>query len=111
MTSDDINLFICEDKLNRLTVEVKNRCYYGFNLSNSDEKAATMNVVIDKDDFTVVGWKIGNIIPNGVKRYEDWNIYTGSTLEGVVTKQVNYAGANNTEDEVIFEDDSILKAN
>ncbi len=67
--------------------------------------------MIDKDDFTVVGWKIGNIISDWVKRYEDWNIYIGSTLEGVVTNQVNNAGANNSEDEVIFEDDSNLKAN
>ncbi len=64
LTSDDINLFICEDKLKCLTVEVMNGCYYGFNLSNNDEKAAAMNVVIDKDYFTVVGWKVGNIIPD-----------------------------------------------
>jgi hypothetical protein len=70
-----------------------------------------MNVVIDKDDFTVVGWKIGNIIPDWVKRYEDWNIYIGSALEGVVTHQVNNAGANNGEDEVIFDETSNSKAN
>ncbi len=111
LTLDDINLFICEDKLKCLTVEATNGCYYGFNLSNNDEKLAAMNVVVDKDDFTVVGWKIGNIIPDWVKRYEDWNIYIGSTLEGVVTNQVNNAGANNSEDEFIFEDDSNLKTN
>jgi hypothetical protein len=70
-----------------------------------------MNVVINKDDFTVVGWKIGNIIHDWVKRDEDWNIYIGSTLEGVVTNQVNNAGANNSEDEVILEDDSNSKTN
>ncbi len=52
-----------------------NESAYGFNLSIDVEKAAAIQVVTDKDDFTVVGWSIGKIIPNWVKRFDEWNIY------------------------------------
>jgi hypothetical protein len=41
-----------------------NESAYGFNLSIDVEKVAAIQVVKDKDDFTVVGWSIGKIIPN-----------------------------------------------
>jgi hypothetical protein len=67
LTVDDINQFIQEDNVKCLTVEAMNECSFGFNLSNDVEKAAAIQVVRDKHNFTVGGWNIGNIIPNWVK--------------------------------------------
>jgi len=52
------------DKLKILIVEAINESAYGFNLSNEVEKATAIQVVTDKDDFTVVGWSISKIITN-----------------------------------------------
>jgi hypothetical protein len=60
--------------------------------------------VIDKDNFRVVGWNIGKIIPDWVKSFEDWNIYIS------VCNQVNNAGAKSFVDYDIFGNDSNLKA-
>ncbi len=43
------------DKFNFLIVEAINESAYGFNLSVEVEEAAAIQVVTDKDDFTVVG--------------------------------------------------------
>ena len=75
LTLNDINIFIQVDKFNVLIVETINESVYGFNLSVEVEKAAAIQVVTDKDDFTVVGWSIGKIIPNWVKSFDEWNIY------------------------------------
>ncbi len=63
------------DKLKSLIVEAINESAYGFNLSYEVEKATAIQVVMDKDDFTVVGWSISMIIPNWVKSFNEWNIY------------------------------------
>ncbi len=59
------------DKLNFLIEEAINENCYGFNLSNEVEKAAAIKVVIDENDFTVVGWSISKIIPNWVKTFAE----------------------------------------
>ena len=83
LTSDDLNKFIQEDNFNCLIVEAINERAYGFNLSNDVEKSAAIKVVNDKDNFTVVGWSIGENIPNWVKIFEDWMNYIS------VFKQLN----------------------
>ncbi len=92
MTSDDLNRFIQVDNFKYLIVEATNESYYGFNLSNDVEKAAAIQVVKDKDDFTVVGWSIGKTIPNWVKSFDEWNIYNSVYI------QVKNAGAKNSVD-------------
>ncbi len=74
MTKNDINRFIQDDKLKCFIVEATNESAYGFNLSIDVEEAAAIQIVNDKDDFTVVGWSIGKIIPNWVKSFNEWNI-------------------------------------
>jgi hypothetical protein len=74
LTIDDINQFIQEDNLKFLIVEATNECSCGFNLSNNVEKAAAIQVVSDKHNFRVGGWRIGKVIPNRVKSFEEWNI-------------------------------------
>ena len=81
MTKNDINQFIQEDKLKCLIVEATNESAYGFNLSIDVEEAAAIQVVMDKDDFTVVGWSIGKIIPNWVKSFDEWNIYISDQVK------------------------------
>ena len=71
LTSDDINKFIQEDNFKYLIVEAINERAYGLNLSNDVEKAASIQVVNDKDNFTVVGWSIGDNIPNWVKSFDE----------------------------------------
>jgi hypothetical protein len=97
LTIDDINRFIQEDNLKCLIVEAMNECSYGFNLSNDVVKAAAIQVVRDKHDFTVGGWNIGKVIPNWVESFEEWNIYNS------VFNQVNNVGAKS------FVDDDILR--
>ena len=63
------------DNLRFLIVETINESAYEFNLSIEVEEAAAIQVVMDKDDFTVVGWSIAMIIPNWVKSFNEWNIY------------------------------------
>ena len=92
MTSDDLNRFIQVDNFKCLIVEATNESSYGFNLSNDVEKAAAIQVVKDKDDFTVVGWSIGKTIPNWVKSFDEWNIYNSVYI------QVKNAGAKNSVD-------------
>ena len=69
LTSDDLNQFIQVDNFKCLIVEATNESYYGFNLSNDVEKAAAIQVVSDKHNFTVGGWSIGKVIPNWVKSF------------------------------------------
>ena len=92
LTSDDLNRFIQVDNFKCLIVEAMNESSYGFNLSNDVEKAAAIQVVKDKDDFTVVGWSIGKTIPNWVKSFDEWNIYNSVYI------QVKNAGAKNSVD-------------
>ncbi len=104
MTIDDINRFLQEDNLKCLIVEATNECCYGFNLSNDVEKAAAIQVVSDKHDFTVGGWSIGIVIPNCVKSFEEWNIYNSGF------NQVNNVGAKSVVDDDILGIDSELKS-
>jgi hypothetical protein len=86
---NDINIFIQVDKLKILIVEAINESAYGFNLSIEVEEAAAIQVVTDKDDFTVVGWSIGMIIPNWVKSFDEWNIY------------ISYQGKNGVDSNIV----------
>ncbi len=104
MTIDDINRFIQEDNLKCLIVEATNECSYGFNLSNDVEKAATIQVVRDKHDFTVGGWNIGKVIHNWVKSFKEWNIYKS------VFNQDNNVGAKSFVDDDILRIDSKSKS-
>ncbi len=58
----------------------------------------------DKDNFTLVGWNIGKIIPNWVKSFDEWNIYIS------VFNQVNNAGAMSFVDHDILGNDSNSKS-
>jgi hypothetical protein len=104
LTINDINRFIQEDNLKCLIVEATNECSYGFNLSNDVEKAAAIQVVRDKHDFTVGGWNTGKVIPNWVKSFEEWNIYNS------VFNQVNNVGAKSFVDDDILGIDSKSKS-
>ena len=77
------------DKLKCLIVEATNESAYGFNLSIEVKQAAAIQVVTDKDDFTVVGWSIGKIIPNWVKSFNEWNIY------------ISYKGKNGGDSNIV----------
>jgi hypothetical protein len=81
-----------------------NECSYGFNLSNDVEKAAAIQVVRDKHDFTVGGWNIGKVIPNWVTSFKEWNIYNS------VYNQINNVGAKSFVDDDILRIDSKLKS-
>ncbi len=98
------NPFIQEDNLNCLIVEATNECCYGFNLSNDVEKAAAIQVVSDKHDFTVGGWSIGKVIPDWVNSFEEWNIYN------IGFNQVNNVGAKSFVDYDILRIDSKSKS-
>ena len=87
-----------------LTIEAANECSYGFNLSNDVEKAAAIQVVRDKHDFTVGGWNIGKVIPNWVKSFEEWNIFNS------VFNQGNNVGAKSFVNDDILRIDSKLKS-
>ncbi len=104
MTIDDINQFIQEDNLKCLIVEATNECCYGYNLSNDVEKAAAVQVVSDKHDFTVGGWSIGKVIPNWVTSFEEWNIYNSGF------NQVDNVGAKIFVDDDIHGIDNKLKS-
>ena len=103
MTLNDINIFIQVDKFNFLIVEAINESAYGFNLSVEVEKAAAIQVVTDKDDFTVVGWSIGKIIPNWVKSFDEWNIY--------ISEKVSNGGDSNIVHQQKLRNDGGLQQN
>jgi len=91
------------DKFNFLIVEAINESAYGFNLSVEIEKAAAIQVVTDKDDFTVVGWSIGKIIPNWVKSFDEWNIY--------ISEKVSNGGDSNIVHQQKLRNDGGLQQN
>jgi hypothetical protein len=91
------------DKFNFLIVEAINESAYGFNLSVEVEKAAAIQVVTDKDDFTVVGWSIGKIIPNWVKSFDEWNIY--------ISEKVSNGGDSNIVHQQKLRNDGGLQQN
>jgi hypothetical protein len=103
LTLNDINIFIQVDKFNFLIVEAINESAYGFNLSVEVEKAAAIQVVTDKDDFTVVGWSIGKIIPNWVKSFDEWNIY--------ISEKVSNGGDSNIVHQQKLRNDGGLQQN
>jgi len=72
LSISDIIIFTREDKYKFLFVEYVSGAIYGFNLCVKIEQTAAMNIVKDKTDFTVEGWKIGKEIPTWVLGYDDW---------------------------------------
>jgi hypothetical protein len=50
--------FTREDKYKFLIVEYVTEAIYGFNLGVKVEQTAAINIIKDKTDFTVEGWKI-----------------------------------------------------
>ena len=64
--------FTREDKYKFLIVEYVTEAIYGFNLGVKVEQTAAINIIKDKTDFTVEGWKIAKEIPTWVLGYDDW---------------------------------------
>jgi hypothetical protein len=64
--------FTREDKYKFLIVEYVTKAIYGFNLGVKVEQTAAINIVKDKTDFSVEGWKIAKEIPTWVLGYDNW---------------------------------------
>jgi hypothetical protein len=58
-----------------------NEYYYGFNLGNKNKCDAAFEILEDKDDFTVIGWKVARKIPKCVNIAGKWNMR--NTLEDI----------------------------
>ena len=105
----DIIRFTREDKYKFLLVEYVTEAIYGFNLCVKVKQTAAINIVKDKTDFTVEGWKIGKEIPTWVLGYEDWVNDVPIHLHGYDTEvtSVNYLDAADSlvvVDEAVEED-------
>jgi hypothetical protein len=87
--------FTREDKYKFLIVEYVTEAIYGFNLGVKVEQTAAINIVKDKTDFTVEGWKIAKEIPTWVLGYDDWVNDVPNHLHGHDTElmNVNYPNA------------------
>ena len=90
--------FTREDKFKFLIVEYVFSNIYGFNLGVKVEQTAAINIVKDKTDFTVEGWKIAKEIPTWVLGYDDWVNDVPNHLHGHDTElmNVNYPDAAGT---------------
>jgi len=90
--------FTREDKYKFLIVEYVTEAIYGFNLGVKVEQTAAINIVKDKTDFTVEGWKIAKEIPTWVLGYDDWVNDVPNHLHGHDTElmNVNYPDAAGT---------------
>jgi hypothetical protein len=90
--------FTREDKYKFLIVEYVFSNIYGFNLGVKVEQTAAINIVKDKTDFTVEGWKIAKEIPTWVLGYDDWVNDVPNHLHGHDTElmNVNYPDAAGT---------------
>ncbi len=89
MSIADIIRFIREDKYKFLIVEYVTEAIYGFNLSVKVEQTAAINIIKDKTDFTVEGWKIAKEIPTWVLGYDDWVNDVPNHLHGHDTELMN----------------------
>jgi hypothetical protein len=90
--------FTREDKYKFLIVEYVFSNIYGFNLGVKVEQTAAINIVKDKTDFTVEGWKIAKEIPTWVLGYDDWVNDVPNHLHGHDTElmNINYPDAAGT---------------
>lgn len=90
--------FTREDKYKFLIVEYVTEAIYGFNLGVKVEQTAAINIVKDKTDFTVEGWKIAKEIPTWVLGYDDWVNDVPNHLHGHDTElmNINYPDAAGT---------------
>jgi hypothetical protein len=105
----EIIRFTREDKYKFLFVEYVTEAIYGFNLCVKVKQTAAINIVKDKTDFTVEGWKIGKEIPTWVLGYDDWVNDVPIHLHGYDTEMmnVNYPDAADSlvvVDETVEED-------
>jgi len=96
----DIIRFTREDKYKFLLVEYVTEAINGFNLCVKIDQTAAINIVKDKTDFTVEGWKIGKEIPTWVLAYDGWVNDVPIHLHGYDTEvtNVNHPLAGNVAD-------------
>jgi hypothetical protein len=73
LTVVDIIKFTKEDEKKYLIVEHSSGKYFGFNLHESNKHTSAISIVQDKDEFTVMEWKVAKVIPTWVCGFVDWN--------------------------------------
>jgi hypothetical protein len=99
LTVVDIIKFTEEDEMKYLIVEHSSGKYFGFNLSETNERTSAISLVQDKDQFLVMGWKVAKVIPTWVLGFVDWNnlmtSYNATLSQGIemvnTTNDVFYA--------------------
>jgi hypothetical protein len=106
LSISDIIRFTREDKFKFVFVEYVTKAIYGFNLCVKVEQTAAMNIVKDKTDFTVEGWKIGKEIPTWVLGYDNWVNDVPIHLHGYDTEVMN-ANDPDAADSVVVVDETV----
>ena len=86
----DITQYSRSENFKYLVIEASHGDYYGFNTSVKKECEMAMNIVNDKDDFMVKGWKVSKKFPEWVKNAASWNAF-------INLEDVNYMEENEGE--------------
>ncbi len=86
----DITQYSRSENFKYLVIEASHGDYYGFNTSVKKEYEMAMNIVNDKDDFMVKGWKVSKKFPEWVKNAASWNAF-------INLEDVNYMEENEGE--------------
>jgi hypothetical protein len=68
-----LETYFHEEKYGFLVVPAFNKKCYGFNLTRANERANTMQIILDKNNFIVSGWKVARKLPNWIHNAHEWN--------------------------------------
>ena len=56
-----------------MVVQGFNKTCYGFNLTHADEHAKAVQIILDKNNFIVSGWKVARKLPNWIHNNHEWD--------------------------------------
>jgi hypothetical protein len=91
MSLEELIKFTVDDNFSYLVIEACNGKFYGFNLSNKNERVKS-EYIISNEDWFVVGWKISRKLPPWVLNAKYW---TDAAIEYDI--DANYAKGNNVD--------------
>ena len=95
-----------EEKYNYLVVETFNIEYFGFCFSDNTEYQVARQIIQDRNNFIVNGWKVSRILPEWINGYDKWNAFMDEKSNSLQDNDIvcdddnyNYDENHSTEDD------------
>jgi hypothetical protein len=73
MTVSDIDTYFHEEKYGIFVVQAFNKTCYRFNITCADNHATAVQIILDRDNFIVSGWKVARKLPKWIHKNHEWD--------------------------------------